>query len=486
MSQNLQTLRNYAAGWYTSAAKDCTDVVNPANGERLARVPLGAKEDVDAAVQAAASAFPEWRRTPPEERIQYLFKLKQLLESHIEELARICTQENGKTLAESRAELRRAIENVEVACGVPSLMQGYNLEDVSAGIDEMMVRQPLGVVAAITPFNFPAMIPFWFLPYAIACGNSFILKPSEKVPLTSQRAFELIEELGLPPGVVNLVHGGKIVVDALLENPQVQAISFVGSTPVAKYVYARAAAEGKRAQCQGGAKNHVLILPDADLDAATRIVTDSAFGCAGQRCLAISVAVVVGQAEREFTKGIAEAAGSIRVGNGLDPDFQMGPVITQESKARIETLIGQGVSDGANLLLDGRNGGPASSSGNFLKPTLLGNLPPSSALSRTEIFGPVLSLVHAGTLEEGIEIISRNAYGNMASIFTTSGAAARKFRYEVPAGNIGVNIGVAAPMAYFPFSGWRDSFFGTVHGQGRDAIEFYTHKKVVVERWPKE
>jgi len=482
----LEPLRNYAGSWRSSDVQDCADVINPATREKLARVPLGSKKDVDAAVQAAASAFPEWRRTPAEERIQYLFKLKQVLETHLEDLAQICTKENGKTIAESRAELRRAIENVEVACGVPTLMQGYNLEDVAAGIDEMMIRQPLGVVAAITPFNFPAMIPFWFLPYAIACGNTFILKPSEKVPLTSQRAFELIEELGLPPGVVNLLHGGRTVVDALLEHPQVQAISFVGSTPVAKYVYAKAAAQGKRAQCQGGAKNHVLILPDADLDAATRIVTDSAFGCAGQRCLAISVAVVVGGAQNEFTKGMLGAAGSIRVGNGLDPAVQMGPVITHESKARIENLIGQGVKDGAKLLLDGRNGGSAQSAGNFLNPTLLDNLPPSSALSSTEIFGPVLSLVHAETVEEGIDIISRNSYGNMASIFTASGAAARKFRYEVPAGNIGVNIGVAAPMAYFPFSGWRDSFFGTVHGQGRDAIEFYTHKKVVVERWPKE
>jgi len=482
----LEPLRNYAGSWRSSDVQDCADVINPATREKLARVPLGSKKDVDAAVQAAASAFPEWRRTPAEERIQYLFKLKQVLETHLEDLAQICTKENGKTIAESRAELRRAIENVEVACGVPTLMQGYNLEDVAAGIDEMMIRQPLGVVAAITPFNFPAMIPFWFLPYAIACGNTFILKPSEKVPLTSQRAFELIEELGLPPGVMNLLHGGRTVVDALLEHPQMQAISFVGSTPVAKYVYAKAAAQGKRAQCQGGAKNHVLILPDADLDAATRIVTDSAFGCAGQRCLAISVAVVVGGAQNEFTKGMLGAAGSIRVGNGLDPAVQMGPVITHESKARIENLIGQGVKDGAKLLLDGRNGGSAQSAGNFLNPTLLDDLPPSSALSSTEIFGPVLSLVHAETLEEGIDIISRNSYGNMASIFTASGADARKFRYEVPAGNIGVNIGVAAPMAYFPFSGWRDSFFGTVHGQGRDAIEFYTHKKVVVERWPKE
>src|SRR5690242_15618449 len=486
MSQTLQTLRNYAGNWRPPAADDCTDVINPASGEPLARVPFGSKRDVDTAVQAASSAFPEWRRTPPEDRIQYLFKLKQLLETHLEELAQICTKENGKTIGESRAELRRAIENVEVACGVPTLMQGYNLEDVAAGIDEMMIRQPLGVVAAITPFNFPAMIPFWFLPYAIACGNTFILKPSEKVPLTSQRAFELIEGLGLPPGVVNLVHGGKPVVDALLEHPQVQAISFVGSTPVSKYVYAKAAAQGKRAQCQGGAKNHVLILPDADLDAATRIVTDSAFGCAGQRCLAISVAVVVGEAQREFKKGMLDAVGSLRVGNGLDPGVQMGPVITRESKTRIETLIAQGAKEGAEVLLDGRNGSGAHPGGNFLNPTLLDNLRPSSALSSTEIFGPVLSLVHAETLDQGIEIISRNSYGNMASIFTSSGAAARKFRYEVPAGNIGVNIGVAAPMAYFPFSGWRDSFFGTVHGQGRDAIEFYTHKKVVVERWPKE
>src|SRR5580704_13464255 len=338
---NLRELAHYYDGaWHDGKSGQYLEVMNPATGEALARAPLASKEEVNAAVAAAAAAYPAWRRTPPEDRIQYLFKLKQLLEDHVEELAQICTQENGKTVAESRAEIRRAIENVEVACGVPTLMQGYNLEDVASGIDEMMIRQPLGVVAAITPFNFPAMIPFWFLPYAIACGNTFILKPSERVPLTSQRTFELIEELGFPPGVLNLVHGGKTVVDALLEHPQVQAISFVGSTPVAKYIYAKAAAQGKRAQCQGGAKNHVLILPDADLDAATRIVTDSAFGCAGQRCLAISVAVVVGGAQSEFTKGMLDAAGSIRVGNGLDPAVQMGPVITRESKARVEGLIG--------------------------------------------------------------------------------------------------------------------------------------------------
>jgi malonate-semialdehyde dehydrogenase (acetylating)/methylmalonate-semialdehyde dehydrogenase len=485
-------LLNYAGGaWTRSAGSDYLPVINPATLERLASVPSGTKEDVDAVVRASASAYPGWRRTPPEDRIQYLFKLKQLMEERVEDLARVITLENGKTLSESRAELRRAIENVEVACGIPTLMQGYNLEDVASGIDETMIRQPLGVTAAIAPFNFPAMIPFWFLPYAIACGNTFILKPSEKVPLTAQRIFELLEELKLPAGVVNLLHGDRTVVEALLDHPGVRAISFVGSTAVARQIYARAALRGKRVQCQGGAKNHVLILPDADLETATRIIGDGAFGCAGQRCLAISVAVTVGDAREKFTEGIAAIAGAMRVGNGLDESMQMGPLITGDSKARIESLIAQGANEGATVLLDGRNGsgtasGPGSGSGNFLRPTLLDQVPAESALTRTEIFGPVLSLIHAQTLEQGIEILSRNSYGNMASIFTTSGAAARKFRYEVPAGNVGINIGVAAPMAYFPFSGWGDSFFGVLHGQGRDAVEFYTDKKIVVERWPKQ
>ncbi len=482
-----ELIHHYGGNWNRSRGSDYLDIVNPATAEKLGRVPLGSREDVDATVRAAAEAYPTWRRTPPEDRIQYLFKLKRLLEDHLEELARICTTENGKTLGESRGELRRAIENVEVACGIPTLMQGYNLEDVASGIDEIMIRQPLGVTVAITPFNFPAMIPFWFLPYAIACGNTFILKPSEKVPLTAQRTFEIIEELKLPPGVLNLLHGGKAVVNGLLEHPDVRAVSFVGSTPIAKYIYAQAASYGKRVQCQGGAKNHVLILPDADLETATKIVSDSAFGCAGQRCLAVSVAVTVGDAQKRFTDEISKLAGSMRVGNGLDSDVQMGPVINRESKTRIEGLIAKGASDGGKVLLDGRSRkGSGNHAGNFLEPTLLDNVPPESALTTTEIFGPVLSLIHATTLDEGIEILSRSPFGNMASIFTSSGAAARKFRYEVPAGNIGVNIGVAAPMAYFPFSGWRDSFLGVLHGQGRDAIEFYTDKKVVIERWPKE
>src|SRR6202142_1188471 len=384
---SIRELRHYYRGeWLGSKSAEYRDVVNPATGEKLARAPIAGKEDVNAAVASAASAYPEWRRTPPQDRIQYLFKLKQLLEENVEEISRICTTENGKTLAESRAELRRAIENVEVACGIPTLMQGYNLEDVASGIDEMMIRQPLGVTAAITPFNFPAMIPFWFLPYAIACGNTFILKASEKVPLTMQLAFELIEALKLPPGVLNLIHGDKAAVDTLLEHPEVRAISFVGSSPVAKYMYAQASKFVKKVQCQGGAKNHVLILPDADLETTTRIVSDSAFGCAGQRCLAVSVAVTVGDARNEFTQQIAKVADAIRVGNGLDKDVQMGPVITAESKKRIEGLIAAGVNDGAKVLLDGRGGNGATSKGNFLKPTLLDGVPAASALSTTEIF----------------------------------------------------------------------------------------------------
>ena len=473
--------------WVESSAAEWQDVVNPATGEVLAKVPLAAAAEVTAAIEVAAAAYPEWRRTPPEDRIQPLFKLKQLLEEHIDDLARIITQENGKTLTEARGELRRAIENVEVACGIPMMMQGYNLEDVARGIDETMIRQPLGVVAAITPFNFPGMIPFWFLPYAIACGNTLILKPSERVPLTMRLAFELLDQTGLPKGVVNLVNGGKIAVDTLLDHPKVRAISFVGSTPVARYVYARAGANGKRAQCQGGAKNHVIVLPDADMASATQIITDSAFGCAGQRCLAVSVAVTVGEAQKTFRDSITDAAASLRVGNGLDNGVQMGPVITAQSKSRIESLVAAGEKQGAKVLLDGRRASIAEyESGNFVKPTIIDHLPASSDLADTEVFGPVLSLVHAKDMDDALAFLERSAYGNQASLFTSSGSAARRFRYEAPAGNIGINIGVAAPMAYFPFSGWKDSFFGIMHGQGRDAIEFYTEKKVVVERWAKE
>jgi malonate-semialdehyde dehydrogenase (acetylating) / methylmalonate-semialdehyde dehydrogenase len=479
---------NYIDGsWVESKSTEWRDVINPATAETIAQTPLTAAAEVNAAVEAASVAFHGWRRTPAEDRIQPLFKLKMLLEDHLDELGRIITLENGKTFAEGKAELRRAIENVEVACGIPMMMQGYNLEDVARGIDEMMIRQPLGVVAAITPFNFPGMIPFWFLPYAIATGNTMILKPSERVPLTMKRVFELLEKTGLPKGVVNLVNGGKDVVDALLDHPKVRAISFVGSTPIAKYVYSRAAANGKRAQCQGGAKNHVIVLPDADMKMATQIIGDSAFGCAGQRCLAVSVAVTVGEAQTTFRDSITAAAASLRVGNGLDENVQMGPVINAQSKTRIESLIGVGEKEGAKVLLDGRNAKiPKHESGSFVNPTILDGVPQTSQLTDTEIFGPVLSLVHAKNMDEAISFLERSPFGNQASLFTSSGSAARRFRYEAPAGNIGINIGVAAPMAYFPFTGWKGSFFGDMHAQGRDAIEFYTDKKVVIERWGEE
>ena len=473
--------------WRRSAALESVDVFNPATSQLLATVPLAGSEEVDAAVEAASAAFPNWRRTPPQDRIQYLFKFKLLLEQHTNEIARIITEENGKTLAEARAEVQRGIENVEVACGIPTLMQGYNLEDVARGIDEIMIRQPVGVTAAITPFNFPAMIPLWFLPYAIACGNTFVLKPSERVPLTACRLVELLHTTGLPKGVVNLVVGGKTAVDALLRHPEIRAISFVGSSPVAKYVYAEASANGKRVQCQGGAKNYVVVLPDADLDMAARIVSDSAFGCAGQRCLAVSATIAVGDANKPFTEKISELASNLRVGNGLEEGVQMGPVISPASKQRIEKLIGRGLENGGTAIVDGRHAEVRNGSqGAFLKPTILADIDAGNPLTTTEVFGPVLAVQSAKDLDEAIEILSRSAYGNAASIFTSSGAAARKFRYEVPTGNVGVNIGVAAPMAYFPFSGWKDSFFGVLHGQGRDGVEFYTDKKVVIERWPKE
>jgi malonate-semialdehyde dehydrogenase (acetylating)/methylmalonate-semialdehyde dehydrogenase len=461
-------------------------VLNPATGETIARIPLSDAAAVDHAVAAAAKAYPDWRRTPAMDRIQVLFRFKDLLERHYDEIAAITTRENGKTLDESRAELRRGIENVEVACGIPVLMQGYNLEDIARGIDETMIRQPLGVVAIITPFNFPAMIPLWFLPYAIACGNTVVLKPSEKTPLTAIRLTELLSEAGLPAGVVNIVVGVKETVDALLRHPEIKAVSFVGSTPVARYIYATASAHGKRVQCQGGAKNHVVVMPDADLEMSAKIVGDSAFGCAGQRCLAVSVAVTVGEVRDSFRDRILETAAAIRVGNGMDSASRMGPVISRASQNRIEDLIGAGTAAGARLLLDGRGAPAGLEAGSFVKPTVLADVPAESGLSQTEIFGPVLSLINARDLDEAIDMIAASPYGNAASIFTSSGSTARRFRYEVPAGNIGVNIGVAAPMANFPFSGWKDSFLGVLHGQGRDAVQFYTDQKVVIERWPAE
>ncbi|MBC8496965.1 MAG: CoA-acylating methylmalonate-semialdehyde dehydrogenase, partial [Chloroflexi bacterium] len=471
-----QMLKNYLHGkWVEADYGETLPVTNPATAEVLARVPLSPKADVDKAAQAAQLAFENWRRTPAVNRIQYLFKLKNLLEENFEDLSRTITMENGKTLGESRGEMRRAIENVEVACGIPALMQSEFSEDIASGIDEYMIRQPLGVVAIIAPFNFPGMIPFWFLPYAVATGNTVIVKPSERCPITMQKVFHIFEDIGFPPGVVNLVNGGAEAVNAILDHPDVKAVSFVGSTPVAQHVYSRGAANGKRVQAQGGAKNPLVVMPDADMEMTTRIVADSAFGNAGQRCLAASTVITVGEARDAFAEAIAEAAGKRVIGYGLEDGVTMGPVITPESRERIQSLIQQGVDDGADLLVDGREVQVSGySHGNFLKPAILKDLPLASEVARTEIFGPVLTLIHAETLDKAIEIVNQGQYGNMACLFTSDGGAARKFRYEVQAGNVGINIGVATPMAFFPFSGWKDSFFGTLHGQARHAVEFYT------------
>jgi malonate-semialdehyde dehydrogenase (acetylating)/methylmalonate-semialdehyde dehydrogenase len=481
-----ETLKNYISGrWESAVATDTIPVHNPATGEVIVAAPLSGAPDIEKAVRAAAAALQTWRRTPPGDRIQPLFRLKTLLDAHFSQVATLITKECGKTIGEAEGELRRGIENVEVACGIPSMMMGSNLEDIASGIDEMMIRQPVGIVGIITPFNFPGMIPLWFLPYAIACGNTVVLKPSEKTPLTMAKVLELVEAAGFPAGVVNLVHGGKEAVDAILDHPEIRAISFVGSTPVARYVYSRAANNGKRVQCQGGAKNPIVVLPDADMDMTTKIVADSAFGCAGQRCLASSVVITVSDAAKTFSQQISDAASKRKVGYGLDTGVEMGPVITAESRGRIEGLIDKGIAAGAKALVDGRKAAVAGyAGGNFIRPTVLADVDPASELAKTEVFGPVLSLMRADDVESAIAMVNASNFGNMACLFTTSGSAARQFRYETRVGNVGINVGVAAPMAYFPFSGWKDSFFGDLHAQGRDAIDFFTEKKVVVERWP--
>ncbi len=483
----MEILNYINNSWIKPDTKEYFDVLNPATGQVIAKTPLSTKADVDSAARAASEALPAWRRTPVNDRVQYLFKLRNLMRENADEIGRLITNEAGKTFEEAKAEMVRAYENIEVACGMPMMMKGEFVEDIAAGIDELMIRQPVGVCATIAPFNFPGMIPFWYLPYALAAGNTYIIKPSEKVPMTMQFIMKLIEQVGFPKGVVNLVNGAKDVVDAILEHPSIRAVTFVGSTNVAKYIYATAAAHGKRVQAQGGAKNPVIVLPDADMDMATKIIADSAFGCAGQRCLAVSFAVTVGSARSTFSEAICDAASSRVVGYGLDSGVQMGPVINAASKARVESLIGLGVQEGASLPVDGRGVSiPGYEAGNFVRPTILADVPRGSEIAKTEIFGPVLSLMHVETVDDAIELVNSGQYGNQASLFTSSGSAARKFRYEAEAGNIGINIGVAAPMAFFPFSGWKDSFFGDMHGQGMDAVEFFTQKKVVVERWPKE
>ena len=481
----MKTLRNYIGGaWVAPAAADYLDLTNPATGEQLGRVPLSGAREVDQAVAAAQTAFLKWREVPPVVRARYLFKLKFLIEEQFDDIAATVTRENGKTLDEARGSVRRGIENVEHACGIPTLMMGKALEDVAAGIDCEYIRQPLGVFAAITPFNFPAMVPCWFWPYAIATGNTFILKPSEQVPFSPTRIVELAHEAGIPAGVLNLVHGGKEAVNALLAHPGITGISFVGSSPVAKYVYQEAGKYGKRVQALGGAKNHIIVMPDADLDRAVANVTESMFGCAGQRCLAGSVVVAAGKAYEPFRERLLSAARDLRLGYGLEPGVSMGPVVSAKHKEKVLSYVEAGRKDGATLLLDGRASKVEKHPrGHFVGPTVFDGVQPDMTIGKEEIFGPVASVSHVSNLDEGIEMVHRSGFANATSIFTQSGKAAREFRYRVGVSMIGVNIGVAAPMAFFPFGGTKGSFFGDLKAHGQDSIEFYTDKKVVISRW---
>ena len=481
-----RVLENYiGGGWVKSSGTKLLDVKNPATGEVLAQVPLSTGDDVARAVQAAKAAFPGWRATPPPVRARYLFKLREILDAHRDDIAAICTSEHGKTLSEARNDFGRGIENVEHAAGIPSLMMGQTLEDVSAGIDCQAVRQPLGVFAAITPFNFPPMVPFWFLPYAIATGNTFVLKPSEQVPLTQRRIFELIhDKLGLPAGVLNLVNGGKDVVNGLCTHPDVMGVSFVGSSTVAQHVYKTCGEHGKRVQALGGAKNFILVMNDAEREKSIANLSESIYGCSGQRCLAGSVVVGIGEAYEWVRESLLASARAVVLGDGSKPGVTMGPVVSAAAKDRILSYIDKGVQEGAKLILDGRgatvDGCP---NGNWIGPCVFEDVQPGMVIATEEIFGPVACLMRARDLEDAISIANRSRYGNAASIYTTSGKAAREFSNRVEAGMIGVNIGVAAPMAFFPFGGQKGSFYGDTKAHGVTAIDFYTERKVVISRW---
>jgi malonate-semialdehyde dehydrogenase (acetylating)/methylmalonate-semialdehyde dehydrogenase len=480
-----KVLLNYIDGeWVASKSKEILDVRNPATTEVIAQVPLSTTGEVGNVVQAARAAFQGWRETTPYTRARYMFELKKVMEERFEDLAAVIVKEHGKILDEARGEVRRAIENVEVAAGVPSLMTGYNLEDVSHGIDEECVYQPVGVFCCVAPFNFPLMVPLWFLPYGVACGNTYIVKPSEVCPMSQGLLFELMDEVDFPPGVVNLINGDKRVVDALLEHPDVDGLSFVGSTPVGRYLYAKAASHGKRAQCQSGAKNCLIVMPDAVLNQSVASIMTSAFGTAGQRCLAGALIIAVGDVYEPLKDMLVKAASDLNIGNGLDETTQMGPVISQRSHDRIRGYIEKGIEEGATLLLDGRDIQVKDyPDGYFIGPTIFTDVTPKMTIGREEIFGPVLGIIHVDDFDQALEVIHSSPYGNAASLFTTNGKWAREFKYRARVGNLGVNIGIAAPMASFPFSGMKDSFFGDLHGQGRDAIEFFTDRKVVITRW---
>ena len=483
-------VKNYVGGKWIESKGPMKDVVNPATQKLIARVPISTTDEINAAIRAARETFPAWRATPPVTRARYLFNLKELLEDHFEELSRIQTQEHGKTIDESRGETRRGIENVEVACGTPTMMMGYNLEDIASGIDEYLIRQPLGVFGIIAPYNFPFMIPLWSAPYAIAAGNCVVIKPSPEVPLSQMKLAELVEEAGIPPGVWNVVNGDRDVVSGILDSSDVKGVVFVGRTSTAKdVIYRRCGETGKRVIAQGAAKNFMVIMPDCNIEATIPAMMTSFYGNTGQRCLSGANLVIVGQDDgfyRSFVDRITTAASKIVIGYGLNESVQMGPVKDKERKARIMGYIETGIKEGATLRLDGRKNFKISGDypdDCFLGPTIFEHVNPDMTCAREEIFGPVMSVMRAKDLDEAIRMCNASQYGNGDAIFTTNGKSAREFHYRVNSGNVGINVGIVAPMAFFPFSGMKDSFFGVLHTQGQEAVRFFTESKVVIQRW---
>ena len=479
-----RTLKNFIGGqWIAPKVSNFLDVTNPANGEVLARVPLSGRAEVEAAAAAASAALPDWRSRAIGERTEFIYALREKFRERLDEIAVSITREGGKVVSDARAEVTRSIEVLEVACATPMTIQGRILDGVARGISSETVRQPVGVCAAITPFNFPAMVPMWFLPFAIVCGNTFVLKPSEQVPITSEIVCHILEEIGLPAGVVNVVHGAHDAVNAILDTPAIRAVSFVGSVNTAKYIYRRAAENGKRVQALGGAKNYMVVLPDAVVDKTVSNVLGSAFGNAGQRCMAGSVLVTVGAARETILPRLKEEAQKVVVAEGTNPKASLGPVISAAACDRVHECIESGIKEGAELLVDGRRPKGLPVGGNFVGPTILNNVTENMRVAKDEIFGPVLSVMHVNTLDEAIDLVNRDPRGNGTSIFTENGAAVREFSRRIEVGMVGVNIGVAASPAYFPFSGWKDSFFGDLHVHGWDAVEFFTRKKTVTSRY---
>ncbi|MDB4934502.1 MAG: Methylmalonate-semialdehyde dehydrogenase [Labilithrix sp.] len=481
----VEKVRNYIGGeWSLSSSKEWVKITNPATGDEIGQVPAGTAADVDAAVAAAKKAFSSWRDTPPAVRARYMFDLRNLMEKNYDELLSICTQEHGKTYEESKGDVRRGIDNVETAAGIPMMMLGDALEQVATGIDCVSFRQPMGVFGIIAPYNFPSMVPLWFLPYAIASGNTVVVKPSEQVPFSQYRLFELLHELKLPPGVVNMVNGGKDVVNGMLDNKDIAGVSFVGSSPVAQHVATRCGATGKRFQALGGAKNYTIVMDDCDWDKSINNIVDSAFGCAGQRCLATAIAVGVGPAYAKLKEQIVARAKQIKVGEGHQPGVTMGPVISAKHKERVLGYIEKGIKEGAKLLLDGRDCKvPGFPNGHFIGPTVFADVTPEMTIGREEVFGPVLSLSESPDLATALQTAKNHPLANAASIYTSNGASARKFTREIDAAMVGVNIGVAAPMAYFTFGGSKGSFFGDLKAHGKESIAFYTQNKTAIQRW---